>query len=140
MSTPFRGTQLVYALGEETQHAPDVRPFSAGDFLAKAVHVAAYLSPFLPSFLDLHVDSRRLSFRDASFASFVRHLRKSDWAESRDAAPYDVTFDAASEREAAEEGAVNSGTYYRSYCATLVRVHTQRDSTRYPLIPKCNHI
>ncbi len=123
VSTPFRGTQLVYALGEETQHAPDVRPFSAGDLLAKGVHIAAYLSPLLPSFLDPGVDYRKLSYRHASFTSFLGQLWKSDWAESRDAAPYDVTFDAASDREAVEEGAVNANTYYRSYCATLVGNH-----------------
>ncbi|KAI0698385.1 alpha/beta-hydrolase [Cerioporus squamosus] len=119
VSTPFRGTQLVYALGEETHHAPDVRPFSAGDLLAKGIHVMAYLSPLLPSSLNLRVDSRKLSFRDASFFSFLGQLWHSDWAESRDSAPYDLTFDAASDREAAEEGAVNANTYYRSYCATL---------------------
>ncbi|TFK94409.1 alpha/beta-hydrolase [Polyporus arcularius HHB13444] len=120
VSTPFRGTQLVYALGEETQHAPDVRPFSAGDLLAKGVHIAAYLSPLLPSFLDPRVDYRKFSYRHTSFTSFLGQLWKSDWAESRDAAPYDVTFDAASDREAMEEGAVNANTYYRSYCATMV--------------------
>lgn len=123
VSAPFRGTQLVYALGEETQHAPRVRPFSAGDLLAKGVHMAAYLSPILPSFLDPRVDSRKLSFKDASFTSLLRQLWKSDLAESRDAAPYDVTFDAASDRESMDEGAVNMNTYYRSYCATLVRNH-----------------
>ncbi|RPD55873.1 alpha/beta-hydrolase [Lentinus tigrinus ALCF2SS1-6] len=130
VSTPFRGTQLVYALGEETQRAPDVRPFSAGDILAKGVHIAAYLSPLLPSFLDLYVDSRRLSFRDASLTSFLGQLWKSDWAESCDAAPYDVTFDAASEREAAEEGAINTYTYYRSYCATLSHTEGSPSTSR----------
>ncbi|KAI0375137.1 alpha/beta-hydrolase [Pilatotrama ljubarskyi] len=121
VSAPFRGTQLVYSLGEDTREAPAVRSFSPGDILAKAVHLAAYLSPVLPRFVDLHADARGLSFRDTSFRSFLGQLRRSDWAESRDATPYDATFEAADEREALREGAVNPNTYYRSYCATLVR-------------------
>lgn len=88
--------------------------------LAKGVHLAAYLAPILPRFLDLHADARGLSFRQATFLSFLRQLRKSDWAESRDATPYDVTFDAADERESLREGHIHPRTYYRSYCATLV--------------------
>lgn len=120
VSAPFRGTQLVYSLGEDTCDAPAVRRFSPGDMLAKGVHVAAYLAPLLPRFLDLHADARGLSFRHTSFRSFLRQLRRSEWAESRDATPYDVTFDAADERESQREGKVNPRTYYRSYCATLV--------------------
>ncbi|KAH9858051.1 alpha/beta-hydrolase [Lenzites betulinus] len=119
ISAPFRGTQLVYSLGEDPHDAPAVRRFSPGDILSKAVHIAAYLAPVLPRFLDLHADARALSFRDASFRSFLGQLRKSGWAESRDATPYDVTFDAAEEREARGEGEVNPNTFYRSYCATL---------------------
>ncbi|KAI0669760.1 alpha/beta-hydrolase [Trametes maxima] len=119
VSAPFRGTQLVYRLGEDTHNAPAVRRFSPGDLLAKGVHVAAYLSPILPRFFDLHADARDLSFRSASVWSLLSQLRKSDWAESRDATPYDATFEAADEREALREGAVHPKTYYRSYCATL---------------------
>ncbi|KAH7886155.1 hypothetical protein F5I97DRAFT_1928028 [Phlebopus sp. FC_14] len=46
------------------------------------------------------------------------HLR-SDWAESWDATPHDVTFQAAEERESQLEGLPNGGTFYRSYCASL---------------------
>ncbi|KAI9065880.1 alpha/beta-hydrolase [Trametes sanguinea] len=119
VSSPFRGTQLVYSLGEDTRNAPAVRRFSPGDILTKSVHIAAYLSPILPRILDFHADARSLSFREATVGSFLRQLRKSDWAESRDATPYDATFEAADEREAVGEGFVNPGTYYRSYCATL---------------------
>ncbi|KAI0824993.1 alpha/beta-hydrolase [Trametes gibbosa] len=119
VSSPFRGTQLVYSLGEDACDAPVVRRFSAGDIIAKCVHITAYLGPVLPKFVDLHADARKLSFRHASFRSFLGQLRKSEWAESRDATPYDVTFDAASERESLGEGKVNPRTYYRSYCATL---------------------
>ncbi|KAI0639551.1 alpha/beta-hydrolase [Trametes polyzona] len=119
VSAPFRGTQLVYSLGEDTRDAPTVRPLSPGDILSKWVHVAAYFAPVLPRFLDLHADARGLSFQHATFRSFLRQLRKSDWAESRDATPYDVTFEAADERESLQEGKVNPNTYYRSYCATL---------------------
>lgn len=120
VSAPFRGTQLVYTLGEDTRNAPDVRRLSVGYFLAKGVHIVSYVSPLLPSFFDMHVDARRLSYRDSSFLQFLRHLWKSEWAESRDATPYDTTFEAADEREAAGEGTVNPNTYYRSYCATMV--------------------
>ncbi|KAI0778326.1 alpha/beta-hydrolase [Trametes elegans] len=120
VSSPFRGTQLVYSLGEDTNSAPNVRPLSPGDLLAKAVHLAAYLSPVLPRFLDLHADARALSFRETSLRSLMGQLWKSDWAESRDATPYDATFEAADERESLKEGAVNPKTFYRSYCATLL--------------------
>ncbi|OJT11957.1 Lipase [Trametes pubescens] len=128
VSAPFRGTQLVYSLGEDTCDAPTVRPFSPGDILAKGVHLAAYLAPVLPRFLDLHADARGLSFRQATFLSFLGQLRKSDWAESRDATPYDVTFDAADERESLGEGKVHLRTYYRSYCATLSTPSGSRSS------------
>ena len=84
------------------------------------MHVISYLAPLLPSALDLHTEARGLSFRDASFRDFLEQLWKSDWSESRDATPYDVTFQAGEEREAAGEGMVNPTTWYRSYCATLV--------------------
>ncbi|KAL1951390.1 hypothetical protein VTO73DRAFT_539 [Trametes versicolor] len=119
VSAPFRGTQLVYTLGEDICNAPTVRPFSAGDIMAKGVHLAAYFAPVLPRFLDVHADARGLSFRQASFLSFLRQLRKSDWAGSRDVTPYDVTFESADERESRREGEVHPRTYYRSYCATL---------------------
>ena len=111
----------MYTLGEDVRNAPEVRPFSPGDLLAKGVHVVSYLAPLLPSVLDLHTEARALSFRDASFGEFLSQLRKSDWSESRDATPFDATFQAAEEREIAREGAPNARTYYRSYCATLVR-------------------
>ena len=117
----------MYTLGEDTCNAPRVRPLSPGWFLAKGVHVISYISPLLPSLFDMHVDARRLSYRDSSFASFLRHLWKSEWAESRDATPYDATFEAADEREAAGEGVVNPNTYYRSYCATLAEFHSDEN-------------
>lgn len=124
VSAPFRGTQLVYTLGEDICNAPTVRPFSAGDIMAKGVHLAAYFAPVLPRFLDVHADARGLSFRQASFLSFLRQLRKSDWAGSRDVTPYDVTFESADERESRREGEVHPRTYYRSYCATLVSAYS----------------
>ncbi|KAH9944264.1 uncharacterized protein BXZ73DRAFT_96757 [Epithele typhae] len=122
ISSPFRGTQIVYALGEDVCNAPDVRPLSLGDLIGKGVHVWSYLWPLVPSclsFLDFHAESRALSFREASFISFLGQLWKSDWSASRDATPYDVTFEAAEEREDAGEGATNPRTYYRSHCATM---------------------
>lgn len=110
----------MYTLGEDTRDPPNVRRLSVGNFLAKGIHIASYLSPVLPRIFDLHVEARRLSFYDTSFMSFVKQLWRSDWAGSRDATPYDTTFDAADEREAAREGVNHPNTYYRSYCATLV--------------------
>ena len=80
----------------------------------------SYLSPFVPSFLDTHADSRSLSHKDASFTSFLRTLWKSDWGESRDATPFDATFEASDMREANREGVPHPGTYYRSYVACMV--------------------
>jgi hypothetical protein len=82
--------------------------------------VISYLAPILPKMLDLHAESRLLSFRDASLSSLWQQLCKSDWAEGRDATPYDATFHAAEEREAGYEGLPNGETFYRSYCASLV--------------------
>ncbi|KAF9225408.1 alpha beta-hydrolase [Gyrodon lividus] len=124
ISSPFRGTQLVYTLGERADAPPGVRPFSIGSVLAKAVHLVSYLSPVLPKILDLHAESRALSFRDASLCSLWQQLFKSDWAEGKDATPYDVTFHAAQEREALHEGLPNEKTFYRSYCAFLA--HTKQ--------------
>ncbi|KAG1754828.1 alpha beta-hydrolase [Suillus paluster] len=125
VSSPFRGTQLVYALGERTDSPPAVRPFSAGDILSKLIHILSYLSPLLPAALDLHAESRRLSYRDASLPSLWQQLCKSDWAQSRDATPYDATFQAAEEREMIGEGQPHQRTFYRSYAASLR--HTERD-------------
>ena len=99
--------------------APRVRPLSVGSVLAKTVHVLSYLSPILPKALDLHSDSRALSFHESSFASFLCHLWRSDWAEGRDATPFDVTFEAADEREANYEGTCHPRTFYTSYAALM---------------------
>ncbi|CAA7265951.1 unnamed protein product [Cyclocybe aegerita] len=118
---PFRGTQLVYTLGESTTSAPSVRALSIGAALSKLIHVLAYFSPILPASLDVHADARLLSYKESSFASFVKHLWKSDWAESEDAAPYDMTFEAADAREAALEGRVYPNTFYRSHVSRMTR-------------------
>ncbi|EKM61368.1 uncharacterized protein PHACADRAFT_134939 [Phanerochaete carnosa HHB-10118-sp] len=121
ISSPFRGTQVVYTLGERTDQAPRVRPFSIGSLLTKGVHIASYLSPYMPTFLDMHADARSMSYMTTSFRKFVMSLRQSDWGESRDAAPFDVTFEAADLREANFEGLPHPQTYYRSYAAQMVR-------------------
>ncbi|SJL06273.1 uncharacterized protein ARMOST_09609 [Armillaria ostoyae] len=120
ISSPFRGTAIVYTLGEHIDAAPAVRPWSIGDLIAKAVHIIVYLKPILPQSLDIwHSESRSLSFHEIPFSGFLRELRKSSWATSRDAAPFDVTFMAADEREAKMEGKPNSGTFYRSFAALM---------------------
>lgn len=132
VSSPFRGTHIVYALGERTDAAPSVRPFSLGSVIAKTVHIFSYLSPLLPRFLDMHSEARVLSYRDASPTSLWRQLRKSDWAESYDATPYDMTFQATADREASLEGLPHPHTFYRSYCAALVGVSHVSVSLRFP--------
>ena len=99
VSAPFRGTQIVYALGERPDRAPSVHPLSIGALLSKAIHVLAYFGPYLPRAFDVHADSRSLSCHESSFLGFLGHLWKSDWAEGRDATPYDVTFRASDERD-----------------------------------------
>ncbi|KAI0692668.1 hypothetical protein BC835DRAFT_44185 [Cytidiella melzeri] len=118
VSAPFRGSQIVYSLGEEVDNAPAVRPYSAGAFVAKGVHVLSYLSPLLP-FLDLHVESRSLAYNVTSFSAFLKQLGRSEWAESSDSAPFDVTFQASDGREANKEGLPNDGTFYMSYAASM---------------------
>lgn len=110
----------MYTLGERTDAAPAVRPFSVGSFIAKCVHLVTYFSPFLPRILDLHAESRSLSYKELPFVDWLRHLWSSDWAESRDATPFDVTFEAADERESNAEGCVHPRTYYRSHVASMV--------------------
>ncbi|KIS72343.1 uncharacterized protein UMAG_00749 [Mycosarcoma maydis] len=58
VSSPFRGTPLVYSLGSEPLPYPKVRMFSFGDVLSKLVHIAAYLD--LP-FFDAHADAWHFS-------------------------------------------------------------------------------
>ncbi|KAF5388554.1 hypothetical protein D9757_004611 [Collybiopsis confluens] len=121
VSTPFRGTQAVYILGERIDAAPFVRQFSVGAFLAKAVHILSYLHPILPRAIDFHAESRHLSLYDISLLSLFQQLWKSQWAESRDAAPFDVTFQAADEREARGEGEPYPETFYRSCSAYMTQ-------------------
>lgn len=93
--------------------------------MTKAVHALEYMSPFLPRVLlpDMHAESRQMTFHDQSFTEFLRRLRQSDWAESKDATPYDCTFEAAQLRDVAfwesEKRSVGR-TWFRSYAATIV--------------------
>ncbi|GAC99517.1 lipase [Pseudozyma hubeiensis SY62] len=117
VSSPFRGTPLVYSLGSEPLPYPKVRMFSFGDMLSKFIHIAAWLD--LP-FFDAHADawhfSRRKSIGQREMApggvipgevegvgeeekrkiagvrGILRQLWKSDWAGGRDCAPWDCTF------------------------------------------------
>ncbi|THH19047.1 hypothetical protein EW146_g2052 [Bondarzewia mesenterica] len=117
--SPFRGTQIVYTLGERIDAAPTVRRLSVGSALAKGVHLLCYLSPLISRMIDLRAESRGLSYRETSVASLIRQLWRSDWAESRDALPFDATFEAADDREAGGEGRPHGRTFYRSYVACM---------------------
>ncbi|KAJ7070827.1 alpha/beta-hydrolase [Mycena amicta] len=133
VSTPFRGTPLVYALGERADAAPAVRPFSIGAFVGKWVHLLSFFAPFLPAALDMHGDARSLTYRDISVFALIRQLWKSDWAESRDATPFDVTFQAAEERETMGEGMVEPETYYQSHVGWMTRRSSDSSSTHVPI-------
>ncbi|KAJ7246306.1 hypothetical protein B0H12DRAFT_1126622 [Mycena haematopus] len=137
ISAPFRGTQLVYLLGERADAAPAVRPLSVGSVLGKCVHILSYVSPFLPEVVDFHGDCRSLTYRDISFFSLLKQLWKSDWAESRDATPFDVTFQAADEREADGEGVNDPETFYQSHVAVMTRRHSKNSKAHMPTL---NHI
>lgn len=108
-------------LGERADAAPAVRPLSIGSILAKCVHLITFFAPLLPRALDFHAEARSLSFWDITFLSFIKQLWKSDWAEGRDATPFDATFEAADERGYNLDGQVNANTFYRSHVARLVK-------------------
>ncbi|KAJ6621089.1 alpha/beta-hydrolase [Mycena sp. CBHHK59/15] len=133
VSAPFRGTQAVYILGERTDAAPAVRPLSFGSAMGKGVHILSFLSPLLPSVLDMHGDCRALTYRDTTFSSLLKQLWKSDWAESEDATPFDATFQSADERECNSEGDVNPTTFYQSHVACMTRRRSGRTNTHSPL-------
>ena len=118
--SPFRGTQIVYLLGERADAAPSVHRLSVGSALAKCIHLLSYMSPIISRLVDLRTESRGLSYREMSLFSLAKQLWKSDWAESTDALPYDVTFQAADERESRGEGVPHRHTFYRSYVTQLV--------------------
>ncbi|PPQ67189.1 LOW QUALITY PROTEIN: hypothetical protein CVT25_005790, partial [Psilocybe cyanescens] len=102
---PFRGTQLVCALGESLTDAPVVRPFSIGAFLARLVHIVAYYEPLLRVFLM----SMRMPvhFRSAK-PPLLRSLSSyGEWAELKDTAQYDMTFEVAETRAECLEGRVH---------------------------------
>ncbi|KAF7339285.1 hypothetical protein MSAN_02142000 [Mycena sanguinolenta] len=137
VSAPFRGTQLVYLLGERADAAPAVRPLSVGSVLGKWVHIISYISPLLPQVVDFHADCRSLTYRDISFFSLLKQLWKSDWAESRDATPFDVTFQAADERESDGEGVIEPETFYQSHVAVMTRQYSKSSRMQMPTL---NHI
>ncbi|KAK7064042.1 hypothetical protein R3P38DRAFT_2822035 [Favolaschia claudopus] len=132
ISAPFRGSGLVYLLGERADAAPAVQPLSVGSILGKWVHVVSYLSPLVSHIIDFHGDSRSLTYRDISFFTLLQQLWRSDWAESTDATPFDVTFQAADERESQGEGVVDAETFYQSHVAEMTRRHSQGSNFHAP--------
>ena len=69
---------------------------------------------------DLLCEARPYSWKDISFLQFLKNVWKSKWAESKDIAPYDATYQAIVVREKSGEGVVNKGTYYTSYATDMV--------------------
>lgn len=118
VSSPFRGTSIVYLLGERVDCAPNVRFFSVGSFITKIVHLISFFSPWTADYMDFHTESRAMSFYETSLWSMLKQLLKSDWGTSRDIAPFDCTYESADTREAKGEGEVNGKTFYRSYAAS----------------------
>ncbi|KAG8969534.1 hypothetical protein FRC03_001973 [Tulasnella sp. 419] len=130
VSSPFRGTPLVYILGEKYESAPAVRTLSLGNLLASTIHMLSYLSPltrYLPSSLlplDFHTECRGLGFNHMSVKSLLKNLVMSSWGASRDCAPWDLTFTSSDEREAMNWATLNAKTWYRSYVSCM----TETDS------------
>lgn len=116
----------MYVLGESTDDVPYVNQFSPGSLLAKGFHLLSYISPLLPSILDFHTESRPVTYKNCSVWSLFKNVWRSEWAEGEDATPFDVTYQAASAREANEEGIVNERTFYSSYVACMVRLSLRR--------------
>lgn len=120
VSSPFRGTQLTYILGQHVDAAPAVRHISIGSFLAKFIHLFSYFSPLFPETYNLHLQSRPLTYKEMSIPQLLKQLWYSDWAASQDAAPYEVTFKAMEERERNGEGIPHPKTFYLSTVSTIV--------------------
>ena len=100
--------------------APHVHDWSIGSAISKVAHLLSYFSPWTAPYIDFHTESRKYAYTDASIWRTLKLLWRSDWGESRDCAPFDVTFQAGDEREEIGEGRVNEKTYYRSYAASWV--------------------
>lgn len=121
VSAPFRGTHSVYTLGEKPGSPPDIRFFSLGSLIAMTIHFCMFFAPLFSGDLwDLFCEARSYSCKDISVLQFLKHVWKSGWAESKDIAPYDVTYQSVVAREKNGEGVVNKGTYYTSYAANMV--------------------
>ena len=96
-----------------------------GSFLAKGLHAIAYASPFLRTRLlpDLHAESREMTFAEMSFSTLLKQMGCSDWAESKDVTPWDVTFETAEETSRLfwlNAHRSPSRTWFRSYAASMV--------------------
>ena len=66
--------------------------------------------------------------RDMSIWGLIKQLYRSDWAETKDATPWDCTFAAAEVRDDEFERfrkqgmSSSSRTWYRSYCMSYVSI------------------
>ncbi|KAI3479283.1 hypothetical protein L1887_58714 [Cichorium endivia] len=91
VSSPFRGTPLVYSLGSEPLPYPKVRMFSFGDMLSKLIHIAAWLDlPF-----DVHADAwhfsaRRKAIRRSQLAADTIAVAAEPSADAQVAPPADA--------------------------------------------------
>jgi len=125
VSAPFRGTHSVYSLGEKPASPPDIRFFSVGAMIAMVVHFCMFFAPLFSDHpWDLLCEARSYSCKNISILQFFKNVWKSEWAESRDIAPYDVTYQSVVAREKNGEGVVNKGTYYTSYATNMVTFPT----------------
>lgn len=156
ISSPLRGTPIVHLLGLEPLPYPVVRRWSTGDWLAKAVHVAAFLDrerlPLpgwvrrrLPdTFADAwHFSPRRRpelgeehvdewSWRKAfGIATLYRQFLKSDWAEGVDCGPWDSTIHERMRVEDEEEawGITGDAAKERTWYCCIAAAMTERAST-----------
>ena len=100
------------------------------------VHFCMFFAPFFSDHpWDLLCEARSYSCKDISILRFFKNVWKSEWAESRDIAPYDVTYQSVVAREKNGEGVVNKGTYYTSYATNMVspRLETYLQQLKYCL-------
>lgn len=135
VSSPHRGTPLVYSLGSIPGTEPQVRFLSPGDCLAKVVHLVSWarrlpilgLDAWLPDFFadawafttsqsSAAVDEGRNAKEKWTYQELMgvrkllSQLWKSDWAEGKDCAPWDCTFEERIRCEQQAEKGKREGT------------------------------
>jgi len=119
VSSPYRGTPATYILGHRLSPGTGLRPFTFGHTVSLVYHTLAYFQPLIRGLADTHTEAHVLTYKEASAWSLLKNLWHSDWADGQDHAPFDVGLHSPEQRESLGEGEINSGTFYRSYSASI---------------------